>query len=361
MSMALKNLGRMDVDYREYATRALTTANRYRLHYKLNRQATQVLDGIHEARGETDPGILQQCDDYARQVFGWKGYAPWLYVYAATAGTFKEGWIPDNYYIGIVVPALKGPYRKIHNLKPLSRSIFSSDLFPDVAYRVNGLFFDKELHAVDEHDLRRVLFADCDKVVFKSDSGLAGRGVHVLDSSSCDREKLKALPNGVFQAYIDQHPQLAKFMPSSVATLRITTVIDDDGRCSARASYLRIGRSADTHVVSTNQMRVPIDLATGDFSADGYLPNWLTVDRHPDSQQIFAGNRVPEFGACVAAVTELHSRMPFVRSVGWDVSVSTDGEVKIMEWNGNHNGIKFTEAVQGPCFADLHWEKFLRR
>lgn len=360
MSNALKNSGLADVDYREHVTRALTTANRYRLHYKLNRQALQILDGIHGARGETDPKILQQCDDYAREVFGWKGYAPWLYVYSATAGTFKEGWIPDNFYIGVVVPALKGPYRKIHNLKPLSRSIFSSDLFPDVAYRVNGLFFNRDLHAVDERDLRNVLFADRDKVVFKSDSGLAGRGVHVLDSSTFDVEKLRALPNGVFQEYIDQHPQLAKFMSSSVATLRITTVIDDEGQCSARASYLRIGRSAETHVISTSQMRVAIDLATGDLSADGYLPNWLTVDRHPDSQQIFAGNKVPEFGKCMSAVTELHKRMPFVRSVGWDVSVGRDGEVKVMEWNGNHNGIKFAEAVQGPCFADLHWERYRR-
>jgi hypothetical protein len=28
-----------------------------------------------------------------------------------------------------------------------------------------------------------------------------------------------------------------------------------------------------------------------------------------------------------------------------------------MEWNGTYNDIKFSEATQGPCFADLGWER----
>ena len=28
-----------------------------------------------------------------------------------------------------------------------------------------------------------------------------------------------------------------------------------------------------------------------------------------------------------------------------------------MEWNDEHNSIKFGEAAQGPCFADQHWKR----
>jgi hypothetical protein len=28
-----------------------------------------------------------------------------------------------------------------------------------------------------------------------------------------------------------------------------------------------------------------------------------------------------------------------------------------MEWNGEHNDVKSSEATQGPCFSDLNWER----
>jgi hypothetical protein len=31
-----------------------------------------------------------------------------------------------------------------------------------------------------------------------------------------------------------------------------------------------------------------------------------------------------------------------------------------MEWNGWHNDIKFSEAADGPCFADLGWQNLWR-
>ena len=42
--------------------------------------------------------VQKRADDYAVQVLGAKAYAPWLYVYSLVSGTFKEGWIPDNFF-----------------------------------------------------------------------------------------------------------------------------------------------------------------------------------------------------------------------------------------------------------------------
>ena len=50
--------------------------------------------------------------------------------------------------------------------------------------------------------------------------------------------------------------------------------------------------------------------------------------------------------------------MPYVRAIGWDVSVDKNDDVHVMEWNGNHNDIKFSEATVGPCFLGLGWEKY---
>ena len=66
--------------------------------------------------------LIKLSNEYACDIFGWIGFSPWLYVYSALAQTFKEGWIPDNYYGKIVVPALKGDYGKIADLKSLTSS-----------------------------------------------------------------------------------------------------------------------------------------------------------------------------------------------------------------------------------------------
>src|SRR5690348_5528889 len=69
-------------------------------HY--NYQAHAVLRSIEGQQGPTDKRLVKLANAYSRDVFGSIKYAPWLRVYAAISGGFKEGWIPDNYY-GIVV------------------------------------------------------------------------------------------------------------------------------------------------------------------------------------------------------------------------------------------------------------------
>jgi hypothetical protein len=56
----------------------------------------------------------------------------------------------------------------------------------------------------------------------------------------------------------------------------------------------------------------------------------------------------------------LHEKLPFARTIGWDVVVDQHENVAVMEWNGWHNDIKFSEAADGPCFADLGWQNLWR-
>ena len=169
------------------------------------------------------------------------------------------------------------------------------------------------------------------------------------------------LANGVFQDFIYQHQSLEEVMPDSVATLRITTILDHKGKASPRASYLRIGRRAETHVKSASHIRVPVNLKSGELGDQGYLTSWLPIDSHPDSQIKFAKRKIPSFNKCISTGLELHELIPYVRCIGWDMTIDKNNNVKVMEWNAGHNDIKFSEATQGPCFSDLGWEKLWRQ
>src|ERR1700744_5285664 len=130
----------MSIDIEGMVRRSLKRVSQYRFHRDHGAQARRVLQSIERQHGRTDPSNLRLADAYAREVFGDDIYAPWLRVYTAFSGTFKEGWIPDNFYGSVGVPNMKGGYGKISNLKSISRLIFDGDAFPDLVYFANGLF-----------------------------------------------------------------------------------------------------------------------------------------------------------------------------------------------------------------------------
>jgi hypothetical protein len=316
-------------------------------------QSMTSLPGVHRSRA-----LFKQCDEYARDVLGSIRYSYWLKAYSVFSGTFREGWIPDNYYGKVIIPKLQGDYGKASNYRALSSRLFQTSQLPDLAYSVNGVVYTPSMGVVKRTELKRHLFGSSEMVVYKLDSGLQGRSIFIYDINTFPDESVP-LSNGVFQRYICQHPFFDSFIDRSVSTVRITTVADDESNVSCRAAYLRLPRSADTHVKSATAIKVVINI-DGELQESGYMPNWVPVACHPDSGKAFAHQIVPHFEQCVQTCVSLHRKMMFSRMIGWDVIVDIDGNVEIMEWNGYDNDIRFSEAASGPCFADLGWQNLWR-
>lgn len=326
-----------------------------KLHVRAWSEARKGLQKVEGARGKTDPGLIRRANDYAVEVLGWKGYAPWLHLYAAIAGEFREGWLPDNYYAAVVVPKVNGEYRRLSRLRGCNRTLFGGVGFPDLGYSVNGVFYDSDFQPVPWEEVGALLASRTEVAVFKADSSSLGRGVRFIDTASADVEGLRGLGNGVLQKRVVQNAFFDRFMPSSVATVRCASVIGDGGQPSVRACYLRFGRSADSHVLADDQVRVAVDIGDGRLAREGFLSDWTPVDRHPDTGQVFEGHAIPHIEKCVSTVLELHSRSPHARCVSWDLVVDDEGEVQVLEWEGGV--VSFAEATQGPCFADLGWDR----
>ena len=295
--------------------------------------------------------------EYAKDVLGDKIYAPWLYVYSAIAGEFKEGWIPDNYYGGVVVRKIKGDYGQLSERNMLTNTLTKPIRSLDILYYVNNLFWTSEFEVCDENRVSDILFEKNKQVVYKIENSLQGRGIHFFSKEIFTTDKIKALGDGVFQNYIEQHSFFEDFAKLSVATIRITSVCDDFGKIKVKSAYLRIGRDKDTHVKSASAIKIPVNIENGNLYSDGYFTNWTTTKVHPDSNIPFVNKVIPSFDNCISEVIRMHSRIPFIRCIGWDIVVDKLNQVQLIEWNGSYNDIKFSEATQGPCFKELHWEK----
>lgn len=334
-----------------------------RRHYSRNhlRAAQSTIATLERMNGPLNAADRGRCDVYAVEVLGHAKFAPWLHVYSLVSGGFKDGWIPDNFFDECVLPHNSGKHGELSQFRSLNAILLAAPEFPDLAVQINGLLIGRDGRPVAGKDVAEVLFSQSDRIVFKSDSTQSGLGLIVLDREGFDPARIRQLGAGVFQPFVRQHEAFQRIGNSTaVTTLRLTTVTDDAGRPDLRAAFLCIGRAKDEHIRAGTDVLVPVDPATGDMAPVGYVPDWQRADRHPDSGVVFAGFELPEFEACRAIALRCHTRLPFVRCIGWDLTVDSEGAVRILEWNGGHTGIKFSEATQGPCFADLGWHRLRR-
>ena len=345
----------MNAVLKKYLKAARDAARSRKYHARHSASAMQIARDLASWGKQVRPADAKRCKDYAIEVLGAKHYTAWLLAYSAVSGRFQEGWIPDNFYGAKVVPSLNGTHGKISALKSFSSVLF--DHLPDLGSQINGSLFDGQFRRLSFDDARTRFFQGHDRIIFKSDSSGRGTGIYFFDQRSFDRHAVERLGDGVFQRFISQHALFDRFTDASVATIRITTAAEASGKITPRAANLRLGSGSDTHVQSRSQVRVALDLASGQLDDKGFLANWRECSSHPTSGEPFAGKKIPAFEQCLGTVVSLHQRVPFVGCIGWDLTVDSEERVQLLEWNGSHNGIKFSEAAQGPCFKGLGWER----
>ena len=333
------------------------------LHNRMCKIRTEVLlKNIESEKGKINPKFKKLSLEYAQDVLGSKIYAPWLVVYSAITEDFIEGWIPENYFESEIVPCFQGLYGRLSFANSISKKLLNTNCIPDIAYHVNGLFFSPAWEVLQPNVVEKYLFEFTNKVVYKQDNSNRGRGVYVFTKETFDIEKILKIGNGVFQRFIIQHRFFEDIMPDIVATLRLTSIVEDTGKTSCRAAFIRIGRKDETHCKWASDIKIPVDLLTGKLNDKGYeAVNFRSTFFHPDSKVAFKGKTIPKFEDCIKFVERMHQEIPFCRMVGWDLIVNENDEIELMEWNGFFNDIVFSEATQGPCFADMGWEKLWKR
>ncbi len=300
--------------------------------------------------------MRRNADDYAVSVFGSTRFAPWFYVYAMISGRFQEGWIPDNYFGRIVIPAVNGGLRFVPDYKTFSNIVLRTEALPDIAYYIEGVFYDRTMAAIDARHIRDLLPAGQNDVFVKQDDSGRGSGVQRISCDALNAEFCRGIGNCVIQSPIEQHAFFDEIITGSVATLRITTVREPDGSFRHRAAYLRLGRSDTAWIQADNTVQAAVINDDGDLDAIGYTQDWRCYTAHPDTGVPFENKRIPKFTNAVTTCVELHAKRPQFAIIGWDVAIDRDEKIKIIEWNADHPGIKFSEATTGPCFRGLGWE-----
>lgn len=149
-------------------------------------------------------------------------------------------------------------------------------------------------------------------------------------------QRLKACGSTLVEEYIVQHCELSRLYPHAVNTLRIVSVIDNDGEPHILYAFIRIGQGGRVvDNINNGGMAAPIDLTSGCINNVAFDKDYHYYDTHPDTKVGLIGFPIPLWQEATDLVLRAARRIPQLRYVGWDVAVT-------------ENGVCFVEGNQHP-------------
>lgn len=295
----------------------------------------------------------------------WKPYcrvsSDWARYYTGITGIFDPRYIPNDLQ-----------YTKIDqhfNDRKLGYGFndknYYSLLFPGIRQpktvirKIGGLLFDEEYCLIDLEKAMSILSMREEVIVKPSQESGSGRNIMFYDTKA-DAEELKKVlldsedGNLTVQDIVKQHHELAKMHPQSLNTVRIYTLMLEDGVHVLSAS-LKMGANASRiDNVSANSGIIAGIRENGRLMECAYfdMTSGRTTDHHPQGMPL-SEIRVPSFDRMIDTVKRTAQYTGNFRMVGWDLSVDEDGEVILIEANMRKGAIGPIQCMHGPFYGDL--------
>lgn len=167
----------------------------------------------------------------------------------------------------------------------------------------------------------------CNRLAFRQNDTYA-LGQRVLSLA-----ELSALVNRplLVEEVIVNHPEVERFHPSSLNTIRFITMKDADGTIYLEKAIFRMGvHGSDVDNLSLGGIGVEL-LPDGTLAEWGHYfdPSTPSSTEHPDSHLTFKGFRMPFYTQCVDMALEVHRMNPKLNRIGFDIAVSPTGPVLV--------------------------------
>ena len=127
--------------------------------------------------------------------------------------------------------------------------------------------------------------------------------------------------------------EIAEFHPWSLNTIRVVTM-SNNGQVRFIGAILRMGAHG-SYIDNTHAGGVfaSIDIDTGIIESDGVDTDGNIYIVHPDTKKQIKGFKIPEWEKIKSLCAEATTVFPNIYFAGWDLCVTRDGHVEIIEGN----------------------------
>lgn len=196
-----------------------------------------------------------------------------------------------------------------------------------------GKYFKRDFCNIQNGFDKFAAFCEGKEVFFvKKPVSFGGLGVKKIELENRDLKELydELIKDGFFLAEeaITQHPQMNLLCANSVNTIRVCTILSDNGNANVVYALVRVGNGkTDVDNISSGGMYTLLS-PEGEITHPLFCDKTVTYyERHPETGQEFIGFKMPYFNEALEMCREAAHVEPGMRYIGWDVAITPDGPV----------------------------------
>ena len=301
-------------------------------------------------------------EEQKRQIM--ERYAPYSKVttvfheyYTEKTGVFSVNYIPDDLYYNYIDRYYNDwDMATYYDNKCLYTSYFKNVRHPDtVAVRMNGLWFDSDMALLDTDALQNKLEHEAAVFIKIATESDGGHGVFYLENQDIGEKAMDILSrihaDVIIQRPVIQHEQLARFNEKSVNSIRVLTLLTQEGP-RVYSCLLRAGvNGARVDNSSSGGVSCGID-EEGKLRKYSYTNFGDSFETHPGTDIVYLGTAVPGMDKVKDAALRLACQMPHFRLISWDFAVDREEEPVLIEANLKYGGMDFHQLNNGPLFGE---------
>ena len=299
--------------------------------------------------------LTQEQADAVRQY-----YAPYAKVdlgahnfYTDKTGTFCVDYMPDDLYY-CYIDQFYNDWREVRyaDNKCFYRRMFTGVQQPvELASRINGFWYTGDFNRISRQELNALLEKEPEIVVKKALGSEGGKGVYFVPGNQLETVEKNIIDDIVIQRPICQHEALSAINSTSVNTIRVLSLLTEEG-VKVYSAILRMGiHGARVDNASSGGITCGITW-DGKLKKNAYTASGICYDKHMDSGVVFENYQIPGFTKCLDAVKQLHIQVPRFRLVSWDFSIDQQGEPVLIEANLHYGQLDFHQLNNGPIFGE---------
>ena len=286
------------------------------------------------------------CDKAYKEIIipYWKkyGYKPakyWYQIFCDSDQNVDPRYIPDDLYYGEMIPYFSNSQFRRFGEDKCYHDIWFPDIKRPVTICKNiaGVYYSPEMNPITFDEAVSLVIACKTECLIKPsiDSG-EGRLIkfftpETLNKSEIEQEFKHMGSNFIMQEAVKQHDTLSMLNPSSLNTIRVVSFFFDN-EVYILSCILRIGApNAKVDNVGAGGYACPIQM-NGQLNAKAVNRKAEWVEENSTGIR-FSDVHLPEFKSIIETVKFAHKRLAHFKLIGWDMSVDTQGDPVMIEFN----------------------------
>ncbi len=301
----------------------------------------------------------QEIKDYYKKYYGKSISCKWHRLYQSYTGEYHVDYFPEIIFSTELEPRLN-PYREAEfledkNLLPLLFHDVNNLHIPFTYIScIRGIYRDSNNNIINRNEAEEIIKNLNTYVIKKTRGTSSGKDVHI-----CKNNEEKVFLNNIGKDYIvqeliNQNEALSLLYPKSINTFRVITYICD-GKIFNCPVALRMGRNgADRDNIHYGGIVVGVT-SEGLLRKNAFSEYGDSFLSHPDSEIKFDNYSGLQkyYNKIIETAIQLHSRIPFLGILSWDLSLDNLGNVVLIEMNACGQSAWFCQMVNGlPLFGD---------